>query len=147
MVLPTLPVTATIFARLRAREAAASRVSPASVSSTTSTGPGIGLETSAAAAPLAKASATKSCPSRASCNATNKSPGTRLRVSILIPVTATPGPATPKAAESSPASQSTLIRPPNSRMTDASSNGNTFPADDLPLLMALTGHDQHIAGT
>ena len=53
--------------------------------------PVTGRETNAPAAPALKAASTKSCPSRWSVSATNRSPGCRLRVSVCTRVIATSG--------------------------------------------------------
>ena len=90
-VFPADPVIAITFARERVR---ASRPSPSKAvwtSSTIKSGafsgkPSGSLSTSAAAAPELNACATKSCPSRLSRRATNKSPGMIVLVSIDMPV-------------------------------------------------------------
>ena len=107
-VLPTEPVTPTTRAIARARPARPRSSSAFGTSPTTSSGAsaespsGMRL-TSAAAAPLAKAAATKSCPSRTSFNATNRSPGCKVRVSMETPV----------------ACQSTVDRPPVAAIASA----------------------------
>mmetsp|Transcript_28852 Transcript_28852/g.54927 ORF Transcript_28852/g.54927 Transcript_28852/m.54927 type:complete len:207 (-) Transcript_28852:4144-4764(-) len=89
-VLPTEPVTATTRASVRARPAFPSASSPSSTSSTIKSGasgdtPSGTRLTKAAAAPFSSACATNSCPSRAAVSATNKSPGSMVRVSIDTP--------------------------------------------------------------
>jgi hypothetical protein len=94
LVLPTEPVTATIFARVRARPARASARKPSSTSGTTSSGASAEKESRRAAAttasptPAVSAAATKSWPSRLSpLMAKNASPAAIVRVSMEMPGT------------------------------------------------------------
>ena len=95
-VFPALPVTATIRAALRARDAAARLRSATSTSSTTTSDDrsrpkdaSRSLETTAVAAPRPRAALTKSWPSKCSpLIAKNASPGPIVRLSIEMPRTA-----------------------------------------------------------
>ena len=102
-VLPTEPVIASTRARVRARAARPNASSAGTTSATSSSGASGGTPsgmrlTSAAAAPLSSACATKSWPSRASFSATNRSPGRMVRVSMEIPSAAQSAVARPPVA-------------------------------------------------
>ena len=93
VVLPALPVTATILALLRARAARARSSSPRWVLATVSSGPSRRRRACATPAPRRpwrrRRRATKSWPSRLSpFSATNRSPSFRVRVSMESPFTA-----------------------------------------------------------
>ncbi len=90
-VLPTLPVTATMAADVRARAARPSASSATCVSATSTSGASTARPwgwrlTTAAAAPALSAAATKSWPSKwGPLSATNRSPGATVRLSIDTP--------------------------------------------------------------
>ena len=91
-VLPTDPVTPITLAFVLVRAAKPSATNPSNTSGTTNKGASLDTpsgrrETNAAPAPICNAVLTKSCPSRTSFKATNKSPCSNSRVSIEIPPT------------------------------------------------------------
>ena len=158
-VLPTLPVTATMRALLRARAARPIPSSARRGSSTRSNAPlepeplrAYLRETMAAAAPALNAAGTNSWPSRASFRATNTSPGSRLRVSMEKPVTRSAG--APSASPCVAATRSSHChsgsaidgrlrqRGPHRLVIREGQDGG---ADDLPGLVALAGDEQQIA--
>ena len=160
LVFPAEPVTAMIFALVRARAAAPAFSSAASTSGTTIIGavsrPSAGSLPSAMTsrlAPALTAAVAKSWPSMTSpLMAKKASPGTRLRVSIDMPVTAcgiAPIGLPPIASISSSASQSELISTRSRsalRTSSWSENGKVYVADRLAFLVALAGDDQRVAG-
>ena len=158
-VLPTLPVTATMRALLRARAARPIPSSARRGSSTRSKAPlgpeprgAYRRETMAAAAPALNAAGTNSWPSRASFRATNTSPGSRLRVSMEKPVTRSAG--APSASPCAAATRSSHCHSgsaidgclreggPHRFVIREGQDGR---ADDLPGLVALAGDQQQIA--
>ena len=105
--------------------------------------------TSAAAAPRQRI-ATKSCPSRASVSATNRSPGASVRLSIDTPGAQSRWPRPPVAAGASAAVHSAHAAPPVERGHGHAGlfgvvEGQHVVADDLPGLVALAGDQQRVA--
>src|SRR3954451_4529813 len=106
--------------------------------------------TSAPAAPLASACSTNSCPSRTPARATNRSPGSSVRVSMETPVAAKAGPAglpaTALAIASEVQSGSAMGEPQGLRRLGDVVEGMHDALDGLALLVALSGHHQDVAG-
>ena len=156
VVFPALPVTARIFALLRARAARARSSSPRWVWPTVSSGPVTpsgAWVTSAAPALASKAARTKSWPSRLSpFSATNRSPSLSVRVSMESPSTLKAWLAWPRVAASASVwvHRRHAARPPTATRGGnrllAVGEGMHFAVDILAGLMALAGQHQHIAG-
>ena len=106
------------------------RPEPSSASATSSTstcGPSTGCDTSAPAAPAAKAPATNLCPSwTVPGMATNRSPGPTSRLSKVTPVTSNGALAVPPVAAAISALGPQRAHAAHSRATSASSNGSTW---------------------
>ena len=158
-VLPTLPVTATMRALLRARAARPIASSAASESPTRSSAPSSaprGSPWTPARPPprFLKASPTKSCPSRSAFRATNTSPGAIVRVSMEKPVTRSR-----RRAVGAGLRRRDQLVPLPQRLGHASvglrqhgahhvviRERNDRGAYDLAGFVALARHQQHVAG-
>ena len=122
------------------------------MSATTTAGPATGLLARTPAAPRSSAGRTNSWPSRSPASATNRSPGSSVRVSMETPVAANGAPtgSPPVAATISSrgpraAQPCAGSRPSAAAVSATSSNGWMIAPIDLALLVALAGDHQHVA--